>query len=206
VIFITTIAVLTGAPHYNESMSPKVLLREQLQVRRSHIPDATRNIFSEVIADRIIKMVDWHGIRRIHCYIPIVSRAEVDTWPLLRYLWRQWPAIEVAVPGPLRAGHPASLTIDANTKWREAGIIPYPLESLLNEHETFDLIIVPCLGFDGNRYRLGYGSGYYDRFLHVHPTAMSLGVSFWAGYVPDGLPHERHDVALQCIITEESIV
>jgi 5,10-methenyltetrahydrofolate synthetase len=67
-----------------------------------------------------------------------------------------------------------------------------------------DLLLVPCVGFDAARYRLGYGGGYYDRTLAHWPRAarpVTIGVAFEAGKC-DALPHETHDVPLDAIVTE----
>jgi 5-formyltetrahydrofolate cyclo-ligase len=69
-----------------------------------------------------------------------------------------------------------------------------------------DLLLVPCVGFDDARYRLGYGGGYYDRTLDAWPTAkkpVTVGVAFEAGRCGAGsIPHEAHDVPLDVIVTE----
>jgi 5-formyltetrahydrofolate cyclo-ligase len=188
------------------NLSSKSFLRKQLRVSRERIPEASRAIFSRVITERLIETTDWTRIQRLHCYIPIHRWSEVDTWEVVRYIWREWPNIEIAVPGPLIANHPTTYAIDKRTTWLDDGAVPYPVEKHPIIDTVFDLIVVPCLGFDDQRYRLGYGSGYYDRFLSTQPQAMTIGVAFWATYVADGLPHEEHDIPLGRIITEESML
>jgi 5-formyltetrahydrofolate cyclo-ligase len=79
--------------------------------------------------------------------------------------------------------------------------IPVPSD----EHPVVpDLLLVPCVGFDSARYRLGYGGGYYDRTLAAWPRAqkpVTIGVAFEAGK-SDSLPHEAHDVPLDAVVTE----
>lgn len=67
-----------------------------------------------------------------------------------------------------------------------------------------DLLLVPCVGFDGDGYRLGYGGGYYDRTLAAWPGAsrpVTVGVAFEVCRT-SGLPHEAHDVPLDAIVTD----
>jgi 5-formyltetrahydrofolate cyclo-ligase len=65
-----------------------------------------------------------------------------------------------------------------------------------------DLLLVPCLGFDAQRLRLGYGGGYYDRTLAaLRPRPYAAGVAFECGRVA-ALPREAHDIALDAILTE----
>ena len=66
---------------------------------------------------------------------------------------------------------------------------------------TPDLILAPLVGFDQANYRLGYGGGYFDRFLRSY-SGVSLGVIFQA-LLFDQLPCGEHDVPVQWIITEE---
>jgi 5-formyltetrahydrofolate cyclo-ligase len=69
-----------------------------------------------------------------------------------------------------------------------------------------DLLLVPCVGFDDARYRLGYGGGYYDRTLAAWPAGkkpVTVGVAFEAGRCEAGsIPHEAHDLPLDAVVTE----
>jgi 5-formyltetrahydrofolate cyclo-ligase len=70
-----------------------------------------------------------------------------------------------------------------------------------------DLLFVPCLGFNAEGYRLGYGGGYYDRTLATWPgetKPVTVGVAYEACRI-DTLPREAHDIALDMIVTEAGI-
>ncbi len=60
---------------------------------------------------------------------------------------------------------------------------------------TPSIILVPGLCFDKKGYRLGYGKGYYDRFLAHHKESLSIGIGFHEQYVRI-LPTESHDIPL----------
>ncbi|UDG82571.1 5-formyltetrahydrofolate cyclo-ligase [Candidatus Vallotia cooleyia] len=67
-----------------------------------------------------------------------------------------------------------------------------------------DMLLVPCLGFDASRYRLGYGGGYFDRTLAAWPTHASLPVTVGIAYECSKvnlIPHETHDIPLDIIVT-----
>jgi 5-formyltetrahydrofolate cyclo-ligase len=67
-----------------------------------------------------------------------------------------------------------------------------------------DLLFVPCVGFDADGYRLGYGGGYYDRTLAAWPgktKPITIGVACEACRV-DALQREAHDIPLDMIVTE----
>lgn len=63
------------------------------------------------------------------------------------------------------------------------------------------LIIVPGLAFDMYGYRLGYGKGYYDRYLSLYPCK-TVGISF-SECLCKKLPHSDYDFKINCLITDE---
>jgi 5-formyltetrahydrofolate cyclo-ligase len=67
-----------------------------------------------------------------------------------------------------------------------------------------DLLLVPCVGFDLARYRLGYGGGYYDRTLsRLHPRPFTVGIAYECTRIY-ALPHEVHDIPLDLILSERA--
>ncbi|MGE5453096.1 MAG: 5-formyltetrahydrofolate cyclo-ligase [Acidobacteriota bacterium] len=66
-----------------------------------------------------------------------------------------------------------------------------------------DVVLVPCLGFTEAGYRLGYGGGYFDRYLAAHPGVTALGVAWeQARLTPAQLTPQAHDLALVAVLTE----
>ena len=68
-----------------------------------------------------------------------------------------------------------------------------------------DTIILPMHGFDRTGRRIGYGAGYYDRFLAKHPNLRKIGIAF-ACQEYENLPVDENDIPMDYIITEEGIV
>ena len=66
------------------------------------------------------------------------------------------------------------------------------------------LCVVPALLFSQNGHRLGYGKGYYDRFLKNF-NGTSAGLSY-SSLVLDSIPHDEHDVPLDMIVTEREVL
>lgn len=64
--------------------------------------------------------------------------------------------------------------------------------------------LVPALAYSKEGHRLGYGKGYYDRFLHDFP-GISVGFSY-SELVLDSIPHKVHDIPLKLIITENEVI
>lgn len=70
-----------------------------------------------------------------------------------------------------------------------------------------DVVLVPCLGFTRQGYRLGYGGGYFDRYLAAHPHLTSVGVAWSQAALADGdFEPEAHDLALTLIVTPDGVV
>ncbi|NLM84488.1 MAG: 5-formyltetrahydrofolate cyclo-ligase [Clostridiales bacterium] len=77
-----------------------------------------------------------------------------------------------------------------------------PLDSkIVIAPEEIDFIVVPALAYDEEGYRVGYGGGYYDRFL-VRTKAYTVGITREA-LMMDAVPREAHDIPVQCIVTEK---
>ncbi|SHK49916.1 5-formyltetrahydrofolate cyclo-ligase [Tepidibacter formicigenes] len=75
----------------------------------------------------------------------------------------------------------------------------------VNNNEI-DIVIVPAVAYDINGYRLGYGGGYYDRFLEtLRKDAKTIGIAFEL-QIFDSIPKEEHDAKLNYIITEKRII
>lgn len=76
-----------------------------------------------------------------------------------------------------------------------------PLNSLpIIDAEKIDVLVVPIVAFDKNNFRLGYGKGYYDRFLKNY-YHLVIGLAFIEQLVPTPLPVEEHDVKIEIIIS-----
>ena len=67
--------------------------------------------------------------------------------------------------------------------------------------ETIDLVVVPAVAFDRRGYRVGYGGGYYDRFL-AGLAVPTIGLAFSCQIIPEA-PVGAYDQAVQGIITEQ---
>jgi 5-formyltetrahydrofolate cyclo-ligase len=70
-----------------------------------------------------------------------------------------------------------------------------------------DVILVPCVGYTRSGLRLGYGGGYFDRWLAQHPQVTSIGVAWAIGEVAeDTFAPRAHDLPLTLVLTERGVV
>ena len=165
----------------------KAELRSHLKQLRQNMPAAERLTLSQKICRRL-ETLDWADIRLLHCFEPIAELNEVDITDFISDIQESHPKIKIYT----------SRSIDS--VWK---IVSW------QNHETtptlkFDAVIVPMLGFDSRLHRIGYGGGYYDKFLATQPQARQIGVCFELGKV-QRVPEEPHDVALDTIFTESDV-
>lgn len=70
-----------------------------------------------------------------------------------------------------------------------------------------DVVLVPCVGYTSSGHRLGYGGGYFDRWLAQHPAVTAIGVAWSVGAIEDALfKSQAHDQPLTVIVTERGVV
>jgi len=70
-----------------------------------------------------------------------------------------------------------------------------------------DTVLVPCVGFTRDAYRLGYGGGFFDRWLALHPQVTTIGIAWSAQEIDDAdFRVEAHDKPLTLIVTEDGVV
>ena len=67
-----------------------------------------------------------------------------------------------------------------------------------------DAVIVPAAAWAEDGYRLGYGAGYYDRFLSRNPRAVRIGLGLEVQVVPC-VPHDAHDLPVDLLVTDAGV-
>lgn len=83
--------------------------------------------------------------------------------------------------------------------------IPEPIELMKIAYKNISLVLVPGVVFDKEGHRIGYGFGFYDKFLAKVPKAVKIGLCFDFQIV-DKIPHETHDIPVDFIVTEKRVV
>jgi len=131
-------------------------------------------------------------------YLPFGS--EMDTFPLIQELLSRDK--RVYAPKILDGLGLGSVLFDRDQplKANSLGLFE-PTGPLMPRDFRADVVVVPGLGFDRRGHRLGYGKGYYDRYLSLRPK-VCVGLSFRCQVV-DEVPTEEHDIALDAVITAD---
>ena len=184
----------------------KQALRTKMKQLRKSIDAAKVEQASNLIVNNCLDGINWESVKSIQIYLPIADHKEVDTWPLIRHLWKTEPHVSVSVP-VMRNGRLYSTPIKEDTVLQPAqyGTIEPLQPTLLPGNHKFDVVIVPVLGFDRRGHRLGYGKGYYDRFLN-ELSAIKIGFAYAESEVKPNIPSESHDATLNYVSTEEELL
>lgn len=145
------------------------------------------------------------GVTYLHAFLPIRRQHEIDTWLIINRLWQERPAVQVVVSRTdvatttlthyqLQPG-----TLLTENRW---GIPePDPTSSVRCLPGQLDLVLVPLLTFDRQGHRVGYGGGYYDRFLaDCRPDCRKVGLSLFEP-VPSIHDVAETDVRLDACVT-----
>jgi len=156
---------------------------------------------NEGILRRVLALDEYAKAKHIMLYHSIDR--EPDTIALARHALKSGK--KVAFPfcykgGIMQAHEVSSLSV---MKPAMLGIPAPPENSPVISPELFDLIIVPALSYDKDGYRLGYGGGYYDRYL-CNLSAYTVGITRQR-LLRNDVPKEPHDVAVHCLVTEEEV-
>jgi 5-formyltetrahydrofolate cyclo-ligase len=156
--------------------------------------------YDEQITEFIVNSDEYKNCKNVLVYVSVGS--EFDT----EYLREQ--AVKdkktVAYPKVYRENSDMNFFIANNTNNFISGAygIKEPLEStplLIKFDKT--LCIVPGIVFDKNGNRIGYGGGYYDKFIAEHPEIKTIGATYSCMLVDD-IPIEEHDKKVEVVVTE----
>ena len=162
----------------------KAELRSHLKQLRHSLSDTNHQILSRQICLRL-EEIDYSRVRALHCFEPIAKLNEVNINAFMADLQTQYPDIQLCTSRQIQG-------VWSVVSWQGHNA---------SEALRFDAVIVPMLGFDTNLQRIGYGGGYYDKFLATQLQARKIGVCFELGRV-QRIPTETYDVPLDVIITD----
>jgi len=174
-------------------------LRRECKHRRAAIAVEIRRQASLKICEHLKNWDVFQESKTILTYMPM--RSEIDLTPLLeQYPSKNWAIPRILPKGQMifRAHDPSKLILHTYGMWEptsDCRAIP---------PEDIQLVLVPGLAFDREGWRLGYGGGYYDRFLSQHPGRF-VGVTVHALLI-DQVPHAVHDIPMAFVFTEKGLI
>ncbi|HCW08359.1 MAG TPA: 5-formyltetrahydrofolate cyclo-ligase [Cytophagales bacterium] len=156
---------------------------------------------SQAISNNFFSMIDVAGLHTVHIYLPLILKKEPNTHLIIDRLQKEFPKIQISIP---RIENDQLINFyyeDENQLKKNRWGILEPAYGKLTPVEKIDLVIVPLLAYDSKGNRVGYGKGYYDRFLKQCRTdCKRVGLSFFVAE-PESIRSESHDAKLSGIIT-----
>lgn len=195
----------------NVCAEPKSALRATLlAAREAQSEHASRARMDAALAERLRAVLEARAARCIGLYWPVAgefdARAVLTEWLASNVATDATDAREAALPVVVQPHAPMVFHAWRADSPMKSGRyrIPVPEEERV---VVPDLLLVPCVGFDADRFRLGYGGGYFDRTLAAWPAAQrpaTIGIAYEAGRL-DALPRESHDMPLDAIVTEAAL-
>jgi 5-formyltetrahydrofolate cyclo-ligase len=181
----------------------KEALRRKLLGQRRRLSKAWVQSASQMIHQRLRSYRLWHRARAVALYAPVNN--EVDTWPLIQELWAAGKPTFLPRCRPGEDGMELGQVCSCKDLRPGRYQIPEPRPGLGRPtRQALELIIAPCLGVDRSGYRLGYGGGYYDRFLAGIDRGQTLVLALsYACQLLDQVPKEPWDIPVDLILTED---
>ena len=185
-------------------MESKKELRKRILSIRNNMPgeDVVNN--SRIIRDKIIGLDVYKQSKVIFIYMDFKN--EVMTSDLIKHMLSEKKRVVVPYTDTISTVLiPSEITGESDLKLNSFGYSEPKKVSPVNIEEI-DLVIVPGLVFDKNLNRIGFGKGYYDRILNkLKASARKVAVAH-DFQVLEEIPAEEHDVKMDMIITEKSIM
>ena len=188
-------------------MNKHELRKAQLLKRKSY-SEASCKDMSDRIAHQFFSSahLPLSSVSYLHVFLPIAHQNEVDTFPIIHQLRENYPSIRIVLSktnfSTLSMTH---YLYEATTVLKKNSYgIPEPEFGENVETALLDMVLVPLLLADRKGNRIGYGKGFYDRFLATcRPDCIKVGLSFEEPV--EEIISEEHDVTIDFCVTPEKV-
>lgn len=181
----------------------KTSVRKKILAKRNSITKKFVNEASKKIYKRLINTSEYNNAKTIMFYVS--KDNEVETRSMIEDTIKK--SKKICVPKTDRLNHklhPVMIKdMDSDLELSHFGLHEPRLDrGKLVSITKIDLIITPGIAFDRDGYRLGWGKGYYDRFLENTGNIPKIGLAFDFQIIPQ-LPRDSHDIPVDIVITEK---
>ncbi len=160
----------------------KAQLRTLYQQKRFALSEAECGHLNFRLYQNFFGNIDLSFIGVLHTFLPITQKNEVDTWLILDRIRREFPHIRITIPKVNNQTNTFDSFYFEGLHQLETNAwgIPEPKQGTPTEPKKIDMVLVPLLVFDTNGNRVGYGKGFYDKFLATcKPECKKIGLSFF---------------------------
>ena len=183
----------------------KQRLREEHLAAREALSEQERSVLDNRITQKLLATSEYAEATTVLTYVSVSS--EVSTRMFIECALRDGKT--VAVPRCL-PGHCLEFVAIASLEQLVAA--PFnllepakELPAVTEDQKNNSICIVPALLVDAKGYRLGYGAGFYDRFLSTYP-GKKICLAYQQSLSRTTLPHTAFDVAVDVVITESEVL
>ena len=181
-------------------------LRRTILSKRDSMDAADNKRLSGTICRSLIALSAYESSKTIMCFVSF--RSEVNTGIIIKNILDRGKRLVVPVVDIRTKSLKLSYVNSIGDLVPGAYGIPEPSPSSFREAspEDIDLVLVPGACFNLKGYRIGYGGGYYDKFLpEIRKDALSLGLCFDFQIVSSIEP-EKHDIPVDMVLTEKRMI
>ena len=180
-------------------MESKKDIRNQVLAKRMDLSEVEWASKSANICEKVIAHPMFVTAEEIYCYIDF--RNEVGTRKIIEKAWSLGK--KVAVPKVTGSSMEFYCIQSFDELSPGSWGIPEPNPETVACGKNV-LVIMPGAVFDANKHRIGYGKGYYDKYLANHFDYQTLALAFELQML-ENIPADEHDICPQFIVTEERI-
>jgi 5-formyltetrahydrofolate cyclo-ligase len=179
-------------------------LRKVFLQKRLSLTEAEYQLLNRKLCDRFFASVELSFVNVVHCFLPILEKKEPDTWLIIDRLQREFAHIRIVVPKVnIEENQLDHFLFEGFSKLKTSTWgVSEPAEGIPIPVEKTDVVLVPLLAFDPTGHRIGYGKGYYDRFLAACPPHTGrIGLSFFEPV--DSIEATATDIRLTGCVTPD---
>jgi len=177
----------------------KELIREKINLVRNSLSKETIAEKSRKIIGKLVKLEEYNNASVIMPYISL--NIEVNTREFIK---NELSKKNIVVPFVFGDNIKVSILKDfSNLNKGQFGVLEPVKKEEFNG--KIDLVLVPGVAFDEKGSRIGFGKGYYDRFLDKFKDSLKIGLAFEEQII-DSVPAEEHDHSVDMIITEKRVI
>ncbi len=186
----------------------KAELRELYLTKRLSLSEAEYNQINFQLYQHFFAGIDLSFIHVLHTFLPIPNKKEPDTWLIIDRIRREFPHIRISIPkiNPLSSAFDSIYFEGLHQLETNAWGIQEPKQGVPTEPEKIDMVLVPLLVFDQQGQRVGFGKGFYDRFLVTcKPSCKKIGLSLFeeVDLIEDT---DGYDVPLDQCVTPSGVI
>ncbi len=156
-------------------------LRKLYSSKRKQLSASECASFNLKLAHHFFSSINLSQIKVIHTYLPISKNNEPDTWAIIERIRREFPQIRISIPRVADDQTFENFNFEGLQQLQtSAWGIQEPKQGIKTLVEEIDMVVVPLLVIDRRGHRVGYGKGYYDRFLKTcNRDCKTIGLSFF---------------------------